>query len=263
MAIVAEDFEGNGVVVVGAFEGADHGGPIDLAGADGQMEIAGAAFVIVGVDVGEAIAVGGAEVGGGVVLDEKIRVADVEVQAELRHAIEEPAEFSGRVVVTGKIFDHDADTGGGGGGHDLREAFEVHFDHEGAVVKWGVAIGMDVDPFGAEFAEDFDATTKFFGGAFAEGFEGAAEGQVVGGVADDFEAEILDRPLDRGDIDDAGAGCGGFESEVDEIELHLRHPAKFADNVTPGMIHRADFHGSNLHGRVHWLERSEPWTRIE
>ena len=171
-------------------------------------------------------------------------MTDVEMQAELRHAIEKPSELARRVVMAGEVFDHDTDASGVGSRHHLREAFQIHFNHKGAIVKGRVAVGMNVDPFGAELAENFDATAEFLGGAFAQGFERAAEWKVIRGVANDSKAQFVYLAFDRGHVDDARARSGRFQREVDEIQLHLRHPAKFADNVASGMIHRADFHRS-------------------
>lgn len=69
MSIFAEDFERDRVVVIGAFEGADHFGPNDVAGADGKMQVAGAAFVVVRMDVRESFAINGAKVGRGIAFD--------------------------------------------------------------------------------------------------------------------------------------------------------------------------------------------------
>ena len=68
-------------------------GQVDRAGAEGQVKIRGAAFVVVQVDVLEARAVRGEDFVGGVKLGKQIAMPDIEVQANLRQGIEEFAEL--------------------------------------------------------------------------------------------------------------------------------------------------------------------------
>lgn len=211
VAVGSEDFEGDGAVVAAFVKGVDGAVEIEGAAAESHVEVGVAAFVVVQVDVAQAMAPAVEDVVGGVVGHQEIGVADVEVEAEVGEFAEEFAELMGVVEVAGQVFDHEADVEAVAVGLEFGEGLDVFVDVEGAGVEGGVAIGVDVHPFGADLGEGVETGAEFFDGGAAEGFKGAGDGEVVGGVAYDIHVVCLEEGFDGGKVGGVGAGGGGFQ----------------------------------------------------
>ena len=136
-------------------------GQVDRAGAEREMKIGRAAFVIVEVDVLETRTVRREDLVGGVEFREQIAMADIEMQADLRQGIEEFAQLPRVVKRTRNIFDHNTDPAVAPGVDEFAEAEEISFDDETAFVHGSVAIRMNVHPFHAEPGEGFQAVFEF------------------------------------------------------------------------------------------------------
>ena len=246
LAVFGEDFEGDGAVVAPGLEGFERVDEIEVSGAEGEVEVGVAAFVVVDVDVFDAGAVGSDDFGGGVGDDLEIAVADVEVEAEFGDGVEEFAELGAGVEFAGDVFDHQADAVVARGGEEFADGFDVLFDDEMARMKGGVAIRMEIHPLGADFGEEFDAAFAFLDGGAADGFEGAGERKIVRGVANDAEAEVFEGGANFVGVNFPRSGGGGFESKIDKIELEFAHPFHLREDVAPRIVHRPNLHTTRI-----------------
>ena len=102
----AEDLKSDGAVVTDGLQRTDAMDGIDGASAQRQVKIGAAAFVIMQMDVLEAFPVGIEQFVGCIDIDQEVRVANVQMEREFRHAIHQFADLSDSIVGAGQIFDH-------------------------------------------------------------------------------------------------------------------------------------------------------------
>ena len=86
-------------------------GGVHGAGAERQVKVFAAAFVVVEMNVLEPGTEGSEQLIGGIGLDEEVGVADVEMEGDLGDFVEDFGELADGVEVAREVFDHEADAG--------------------------------------------------------------------------------------------------------------------------------------------------------
>jgi hypothetical protein len=253
-AVGAENFEGDRAVVANGLQRADAMNGIDRSGAQWQVKVGAAAFVIMKMNMLEAFSVSIEQLVGGVDVDEKVGMADVKVKGKFGHSIHQITDLAHCIVSAGKVFNHQTDAEFARKRKQGADNFKVLFDDECAIVKGSLAVGMNVHPLCAESRECFETDFEFFNDGSPHRFEWMTKRQVVRGMANDGKLMIFQRGPHGIEIKIAGRGQRRFQSEIDEVEARASRPRDFVKKVAARMIHRADKHRMQIRLIVNGLD---------
>src|SRR5581483_1159935 len=175
MPVRRENFERDRAIVAAGLQLAYSRPYVYGAGTERHMQVRMAALVVVKVDVPQTIPPRGQDFACGIAWNLQIRVPDIEMQAERRHAAKQLAELRRRVIVAWQVLDHQTYAGFFDVRHQLPERSKIAFDEETAIVPWRMAVRMHIHPLRSDFAKAVEASAQFGYGGFPDFGYGACE----------------------------------------------------------------------------------------
>src|SRR5215471_3726791 len=98
------------------------------------------------VNVPESRTEGGQQVIGRIVLDEQIRMTNIQMQTQLRDRLQQFSELPDTVEAAREVLDHQSYSQVARNRNQLANGFEVALDNELALVQGRLAVWMEIHP---------------------------------------------------------------------------------------------------------------------
>jgi hypothetical protein len=224
MLVRGKDFEGDGTVVALSLQQSNGPSYIHAAGAKRKVKVRGTSLVVVQVHVPEPRSVRGEQLLDCALPNHQIRVTDIQMQTQLGQRIEQLAQLCRGVEVAGQILQHQTDAPMRRVGKQLGQSLQILLHKERARVHWGMAVGMDVHPAGANSSKHVHAAPQLLQRCPADFLDSTGDGQVIRGVAHDAEPVALERLPYGLTVDSPRSRHRRFQGEVDKSQAERCHP---------------------------------------